>query len=579
MIRRGAVVLLIMILPGVCKVAPAQAPGEQGFEIVKNLDIYSNVIKELNTNYVDEIKPGELTKTAIDAMLESLDPYTNFITENEIEDYKFITTGEYGGIGALIHQDGDYVVISEPYEGSPAQKNDLRAGDVILEINGQSAKGKSYSDVSAILKGQSGTSITLKIQRPGEDALIEKTLNREIIKIDNIPWSGMLDHDIGYIKLTSFTQKAASEVKQAFMKLREKGDMKGVIIDLRGNGGGLLNEAVDIVNIFVERGQDVVTTKGKLPDKNHTYKTTNPAVDMTIPLVVLVDGQSASASEILSGAIQDLDRGVIVGRRTFGKGLVQNVVPLSYNAQMKITVAKYYIPSGRCIQAIDYSHKNKEGEFGTIPDSLITAFKTKDGRTVYEGRGIKPDIHSDKTDYSNIAMALYTKYLIFDFATKFRRENPSIPPADKFEISDSIFNSFVAFISDKKYDYKTKSEEALEDLRKNSEKENYFNAIKSEYDALKTQMQNDKKSDLTKFKPQICELLKQEIVSRYYYQKGKIIASLSTDKDISSAINAITDQELYKSVLSGTYKPPVEEKNKTKVEDDPDDNGDDPGLR
>ncbi len=577
MIRRGAVVLLILILVGACKLAPAQAPNEQGFEIVKNLDIYSNVIKELNTNYVDEIKPGELTKTAIDAMLESLDPYTNFITENEIEDYKFITTGEYGGIGALIHQNGDYVVISEPYEGAPAQKSDLRAGDIILEINGQSAKGKSYSDVSAILKGQSGTSITLKIQRPGEDEPIEKTLNREIIKIDNIPYSGMLDHEVGYIKLTSFTQKAASEVKQAFTKLREKGEMKGVIVDLRGNGGGLLNEAVDIVNIFVDRGQDVVTTKGKLPDKNHTYKTMNAAIDVTVPLVVLVDGQSASASEILSGSIQDLDRGVIVGRRTFGKGLVQNVVPLSYNAQMKVTVAKYYIPSGRCIQAIDYSHKNKEGVFGTIPDSLITAFKTKDGRIVYEGRGIKPDIHTDKVDYSNIAMALYSKYLIFDFATKFRRDHPSIPPADKFEITDSIFNSFVAFISDKKYDYKTKSEQALEDLRKNSEKENYFNAIKSEYDALKNQMQNDKKSDLTKFKSQICELIKQEIVSRYYYQKGKIIASLNTDKDIAVAINVITDQDLYKSILTGTYKPPIEDKNKTNEDDDSSDD-DDSGL-
>ena len=250
----------------------------------------------------------------------------------------------------------------------------------------------------------------------------------------------MLDHDIGYIKLTSFTQNAASEVKQAFLKLNEKDDLKGVIIDIRGNGGGLLNEAVDIVNIFVDRGQDVVTTKGKLPDKNHTYKTMNAAVDDNIPLVVLVDGQSASASEILSGAVQDLDRGVIIGRRTFGKGLVQNVVPLSYNAQMKVTVAKYYIPSGRCIQAIDYSHKNKEGIFGTIPDSLIAAFKTKDGRTVYEGRGIKPDIHTDRVDYSNIAMTLYSKYLIFDFATQFRREHSSIPPADKFEITDSIFN-------------------------------------------------------------------------------------------------------------------------------------------
>jgi len=577
MIRRGAVVLLMMIFLGGGNFVSAQAPNEQGFEIVKNLDIFSNVMKELNTNYVDDIKPGELSKTAIDAMLESLDPYTNYITETEIEDYKFITTGEYGGIGALIHQNGEYVIISEPYEGSPAQKNDLRAGDQILEINGQSAKGKSYSDVSAILKGQAGTSITLKIQRPGESAPIEKVLNREIIKIDNIPYSGMLDHDIGYIKLTSFTQKAASEVKQAFMKLHEKEGLKGVIIDIRGNGGGLLNEAVDIVNIFVDRGQDVVTTKGKLPDKNHTYKTNNAPVDMNVPLVVLVDGQSASASEILSGAIQDLDRGVIIGRRTYGKGLVQNVIPLSYNAQMKVTVAKYYIPSGRCIQAIDYSHKNKEGVFGTIPDSLIAAFKTKNGRTVYEGRGIKPDIHSDNVEYSNIAMALYSKYLIFDFATQFRREHSTILPADKFEITDSIFNSFLTFISDKKYDYKTKSEVALEDLRKNSEKENYFNAIKTEYDALKSQMENDKKSDLTKFKSQICDLLKQEIISRYYYQKGKIIASLSHDKDVAVAINTLTDQNLYKSVLAGAYKPPVESPDKKPVDEDQS-NGDEPEL-
>ncbi|HZX63444.1 MAG TPA: S41 family peptidase [Bacteroidales bacterium] len=576
MIRRGEVVLLIMILLGACKIVPAQAPTEQGFEIVKNLDIFSNVIKELNTNYVDDIKPGELSKTAIDAMLESLDPYTNYITETEIEDYKFITTGEYGGIGALIHQNGDFVVISEPYEGAPAQKSDLRAGDIILEINGQSAKGKTYSDVSAILKGQAGTTISLKIQRPGESAPIEKTINREIIKIDNIPYYGMLDHNVGYIKLTSFTLKAASEVKQAFMKLREKSDLKGIIIDLRGNGGGLLNEAVDIVNLFVDRGHDVVTTKGKLPDKNHTYKTMNSPVDVNIPVIILVDGQSASASEILSGAMQDLDRGVVVGRRTFGKGLVQNVVPLSFNAQMKVTVAKYYIPSGRCIQAIDYSHKNKEGVFATIPDSLIAAFKTKDGRTVYEGRGIKPDIHADKVEYSNIAMALYTKYLIFDFATQFRREHPVIPPADKFEITDSIFNAFVTFISDKKYDYKTKSEEALEDLRKNSEKENYFNAIKSEYDALKKQMENDKKSDLAKFKSQICELIKQEIASRYYFQKGKIIASLDTDKDIAEAINTLADQNLYKSVLAGTYKSPVGSTDKKTGDNDSSDN-DDPG--
>jgi carboxyl-terminal processing protease len=574
--RRGLYILILFLFAGF-QISRGQAPNELGFDILKNLDIYSNVMKELNTNYVDDIKPGELNKTAIDAMLESLDPYTNFITETEIEDYKFITTGEYGGIGALIHQQGDYVVISEPYEGSPAQKNDLRAGDIILEINGQSAKGKSYSDVSAILKGQAGTAITLKLQRPGENATIEKTINRETIKIDNIPYSGMLDNNIGYIKLTSFTQKAAAEVKQAFVKLREKNELKGIIIDLRGNGGGLLNEAVDITNIFVDKGQDVVTTKGKLPDKNHTYLTMSAPSDVTIPVAILVDGQSASASEILAGAMQDLDRGVVIGHRTFGKGLVQNVVPLSYNAQMKITVAKYYIPSGRCIQAIDYSHKNKEGVFGKIPDSLIAAFKTKGGRTVYEGRGINPDIRTERKTYSNISLSLFSKYLIFDFATSFHLNHPTIPPADKFEITDSIFNSFVTFLSDKKYDYKTKTEEALEDLRKDAENEHYFNAIKPEYDALRKQMDTDKKSDLTKFKDQIEELMKQEIVSRYYYQKGKVISSLSTDQDIAEASRTLLNQEQYRSILAGTYKQPENPGDK-KTGDDSSDEDDDPGI-
>ena len=546
---------------------------DQGFEILKNLDIYSTLFKELNTNYVDEINPGELTKTGIDAMLESLDPYTNYIPESEIEDYKFITTGEYGGIGSLIHQQGDFVVISEPYEGSPAQKADLRAGDRILEINGQNAKGKSYSDVSSILKGQAGTTITMKILRDGEANPIGKTINREIIKIDNIPWSGIVGNDIGYIKLTSFTQNAGSEVRQAFIKLRDSNTLKGLIIDIRGNGGGLLNEAVDIVNIFVDKGQLVVTTKGKLPDKNHEYKTMNAPVDLTIPLVILVDNLSASASEILSGSIQDLDRGVIIGQRTFGKGLVQNVIPLSFNSQMKVTVAKYYIPSGRCIQKIDYSHKNKDGAFSNIPDSLISAFKTKSGRTVFEGRGIKPDIHTAKTVYSNIALAFYSKYLIFDFATKFRREHNSIPASDKFEISDSLFSDFEKYISDKDYDYKTKSEEALEILRKNAEKEKYFDAIKTEYDALKIQMTNDKKGDLGKHRDQVKELLKLDIVTRYYFQKGKVVSSLKNDTDLAAAINTIHNTTLYQSVLNGTYKAPKQD------EDDPvdDENPDEPG--
>ncbi len=571
MSKSRRILLIIVVIIATVQIVKAQTNKDQGFEILKNLDIYSTMMKELNTNYVDDIKPGELTKTGIDAMLGSLDPYTNFIPESEIEDYRFITTGEYGGIGALIHQNGDYVVISEPYEGSPAQKNDLRAGDRIIEINGQSALKKTYSDVSAILKGQAGTSITMKILRDGEQKTIEKTIPREIIKIENIPYTCALPNNIGYIKLNSFTQRAGEEVRQAFLKLKEKNELKGIIIDIRGNGGGLLNEAVEITNIFVEKGQEVVTTKGKLADKNHTYKTLNSPVDLTIPLIILVDRQSASASEILSGALQDLDRGVIVGQQTFGKGLVQNVVPLSFNSQVKITVAKYYIPSGRCIQAIDYSHKNKEGLFGKIPDSLLTSYKTKNGRIVYEGRGIKPDIHTSPLLFSNIALSLYSKYLIFDYATLYRIQHPTLSPADVFEVTDTLFNDFVKFISDKKYDYKTRTEEALEVLRKDAEKEKYFSAIKGEYDALKAQMSNDKKSDLEKHKDQLKELLKLEIVTRYYYQKGKVAAGLKNDKDIAEALRIMGDQTLYTAILAGTYKPPMGKDDKNAADDSDDD--------
>ncbi len=545
--------ILISIL-AIIFLFPFAGFNQNNFEISKNLDIYTTLFRELNINYVDEINSGELMEEAINAMLESLDPYTIYIPESEVEDYRFMTTGQYGGIGALIHKQGDYVVISEPYEGFPAYKAGLKAGDRILKINNKSAKGKSSADVSKVLKGSPGTTLKILIERNGESKPIEKEIIREKIKIENIPYYGMMNDDIAYIKLTGFTQNAAREVKNSLLKLKENNDVKSLILDLRSNGGGLMNEAVDITNIFVEKDKEVVSTKGKLSNRNKSHKTRYAPVDLSIPLIVLVNQASASASEIVAGAIQDLDRGVIIGQRTFGKGLVQNVIPLSYNSKVKVTVAKYYIPSGRCIQAIDYSLKDKNGHFNKIPDSLITAFKTQNGRTVYDGGGIEPDIKLKPLKFSNIAASLFSKFLIFDYANKFFRENPEIPPADEFIITDQIFDDFKNYISDKDYDYTTESEKTLKKLKKHAEKEKYFDAIQSEYETLKMKMKHDKDEDLNKYKDQINELLKIEIVTRYYYQKGKIIASIADDPEIKEAMEILENKTLYESILNGTYQ-------------------------
>ena len=521
------------------------------FEIAKNLDIYATLYRELNTYYVDELKPGELIKTSIESMLESLDPYTSFISESDLEDYKLMTTGQYGGIGALIHRNGDSIVISDPYEGFPAQINDIRSGDVILEVNGKTVNAKTATDVTEILRGQPGTTVKILLKREGVKDPIEKVVERAEVKIDNISYSGMINKTTGYIKLTNFYQNAGKEVKAAFLNLKEQG-MTSCIIDLRDNGGGLLNEAVNIVNIFIDKGINVVSTKGKLKDKNNFHKTLNPVTDETMPLVVLVNRSSASDSEIVTGTIQDLDRGVIIGERTNGKGLVQNVIPLSYNTKLKVTVAKYYIPSGRCIQAIDYSQKNEDGSVAKIPDSLKVAFKTKNNRIVYDGGGIEPDIYQDPYEYSNISVSLIIKYLIFDYATKYRSIHNTISTAKEFKVTDEIYTDFISFISNKEYDYFTKSEESLKELKLNAEKEKYYEDIKSEYLALESKMVHNKKEDLEKFKDEIKELLKQEIVSRYYFQKGRQEAYLSFDQELKKALEILKDSSTYNGLLNGS---------------------------
>lgn len=547
------IIVLVILLIAVAPFTGIKAQQSQEFEISKNLDIFVTLYKELNTNYVDDINASELMQTGIDAMLDDLDPYTVYIPEAEIEDYRFMTTGEYGGIGSLIHQQDGKVVISEPYENSPAQKAGLRAGDRLLKINDKTTDGKSVDEVSSILKGQPGTPLKLEIERAGNDKPLTFNITREKIVLDAVPYYGMLNDQIGYIKLTSFTQTASAEVKKALLSLKQNTGLKGLVLDLRDNGGGLLTEAVNIVSLFVNKGELVVSTKGKQMDKNKTYRTTLDPVDANIPLVVMVNGASASASEIVSGALQDLDRAVIVGRNTYGKGLVQNIFPLTYNTQVKITVAKYYIPSGRCIQAIDYAHKDDNGKAGHIPDSLITAYKTQHGRTVYDGKGIAPDIDLDTTRFSAIAYNLFAKYLIFDFATKFASGNPQISPAAKFEITDDIYNDFKKFVSQKGFEFTTLADKNLADLQTSAEAEGCWEEIKTDFDDLKAKIEKHKAEDIDNNRNEISQLLKLEIVSRYYYQKGRIESSLSIDKDLLQSIKVINDQPTYTAILDGSY--------------------------
>jgi carboxyl-terminal processing protease len=522
------------------------------FEISKNLDIFTELYKQLDINYVDEVNPGDLMKTGIDAMLETLDPFTNYIPESQIEDYQLLTTGQYGGIGALIHKQGDYVVVSEPYEGFPAQKHGLIAGDKILEVDGKSAKGKSTEEVSNVLKGEPGTSITILVERLNTDEPIAIELQRENVKIDNIPYYGMLNEHIAYIKLSGFTHNAGEEVKKAFSELKENNDLKGLVFDLRGNGGGLLNEAVDIVNIFTDKGELVVSTKGKESSRNKSYYTTNKPVDLEIPLVFLVDPGSASASEIVAGAMQDLDRGVILGQRTYGKGLVQNVLPLSYNSKVKVTVAKYYIPSGRCIQAIDYSHKDEDGYAHKVPDSLLAEFQTKNGRKVFDGAGIEPDIYFEPEQMSPITMSLFTKYVLFDYANEFYLGHDSIPSAEEFVFTDEMYDDFVEYVNNREdFEYTTATEKTLQKLIEVSEKEAYYASISAEIEALQEILNHNKDEDLLTHKDIISEILAIEIVSRYYYQKGKVITSLKSDPEVKKAIELIEETTNYGSILSG----------------------------
>ncbi len=528
------------------------APFDNYFEISKNLDIFGKLFREINSTYVDDVDPSKFMRSGIDAMLKDLDPYTQFISASEIEDYRFMSTGQYGGVGALVNKRDGKVMITEPYKGYPAEKSGLRAGDVILKIDSEDLTKADINslDIRNLLRGQPNTIVKLRVQRLGVPEPFEVDVNREEIKITNVPHFSMIDKETGYISLTGFTKDAANEVKTALERLKkENPSMKGLVLDLRDNPGGLLFEAVDISNLFVSQGENIVETRGRIEGSVNQYRARNLPIDTIIPLAVLINRKSASASEIVSGVVQDLDRGIVVGTRSFGKGLVQTTRPLSYNTQLKITTAKYYTPSGRCIQAIDYANRNEDGSVGKIPDSLKNQFKTKAGRIVFDGGGVEPDLPIELEEFHTITKELEAQNIIFDYATKFRQEHESISSAREFKISEEIFNDFVKFAREKKFNFESKTEKKLKELIDLLQQEHYYDELKNEVSSMEARVHDEKNQDYFAFKNEISDLLKSHIVSRYYYRDGQIEASFAYDKQIIEATKALKDQTKYKSLL------------------------------
>ena len=537
-------ILFTFILGSFSLVTHAQS---SGFEVLKNLEIMDQVYEYLDLYFVDEPQPATLSKTAIDAMLKELDPYTVYYHESNIEDYRLLTTGQYGGIGALIRKVGDYIYIAEPYEGNPAQKNGLRAGDKILSIDGKSMAKKPSNEVSSALKGPKGTTIKVDVERVGEGV---KTISitRDEIKLPDVPYFGMLDKQIGYIKLNGFTQTASADVYSAMQKLETDG-MEELVLDLRGNGGGLLIEAVKIVNFFVPKNQVVVTTKGRVKTENHIYNTLADPVAPDMPLTVLIDEGSASASEIVAGSLQDVDRAVIVGETSFGKGLVQRTYDLKYGSKLKVTIAKYYTPSGRCVQRLEYYDKETGSKPKEIADSLLKTFKTKNGRVVKDGRGIEPDIRIELPELSKLSVQLITKDLVFNYATEYAYNNKSIAKAGEFKLSNEEYAAFKKYVSEQTFEYSTTSEEQLKKMKISAEKEGYFKDIEAEYQAMLTKLTPSKERDLDKFQEEIRQMLENEIVSRYYFQNGRILDSFKNDPVLQEAKKILSDNTRYQKIL------------------------------
>ncbi|MRR18605.1 S41 family peptidase [bacterium] len=517
------------------------------FKLTKNIDIYISLMRELNAFYVDEIDPEKLVHRSINGMLSSLDPYTSFYPEEETGDLDFMTTGKYGGFGSLIRKSGDYIQVTNVYQGFPADKGGIRAGDLMLSIDGISLKDVSSDKASDMLKGEPGTEAEILIRRNGEE--FTRKLKRERISISAVPYYGMVDDNTGYIRFTNFTQNCIAEVRDALIDLKEEQGAEDLILDLRSNPGGLVNEAVEIVNLFVRPGQEVVSTRGRARQYDAVFRTTKSPVAPDMPVVVLINRSSASASEIVAGALQDLDRGIIVGERSYGKGLVQVARPLSYKAQVKITTAKYYIPSGRCIQAVDFSNPNEDGSVGYIPDSLIKTFKTRNGREVKDGGGIIPDVTVPSDMLNRFTSELYVQNMVFDFATEYYWSQPQPAVPDSLRLKDKDIERFAAFLAERKFTYKTESEALLEELVRATGEEDLYSENSETIEKLKTGLSHNLEKDLSAYRTEVAELIESELAGRYFYDSGMVQYSLSRDSQVKEAISIAGDKARYQSLL------------------------------
>ena len=544
---RKKIIVLLFALVGIIAFS-FTSPAERYFEIAKNLDIFASLFKEVNSLYVDDVNPNQLMRTGIDAMLNSLDPYTNYIGEDEVENYRTMNTGQYGGIGAVTRVIGNRTLVTMIYEGYPAERNGLKIGDEVVKMDEVELAKISIEEANRLMRGQVGTNVRLTVKRVGSPNLIELEFKREKVKISNVPYFGMVSKNIGFVQLTDFTPDAGKEVKNAILQLKEKG-ATGIILDLRDNPGGLLFEAVNICNLFIPKGKVVVTTKGKIQEHNIAYETLNNPIDLTIPVAVLINRGSASASEIVAGTLQDYDRAIVIGEKSFGKGLVQISRPLSYNSQVKITTAKYYTPTGRCIQVLDYSHRRDDGSVGSIPDSLKKEFKTTNGRIVYDGGGIDPDIIVDGQDISSLTQVLYSNGFIFDYASLYASTHLTISPAKDFKLTDKEYDEFVAWVKAKQYNYRSPVEIQLSLLKEQAKSERYYQDLQPQIDEIEGLLKENRKQDLYTFKDQIKGFLEQDIASRYYLEKGITEVEFKYDADIAKSIEVLNNPTEYKKKL------------------------------